>query len=71
MPDVVKNIPLSKIVLETDSPYLPPTPYRGKRNEPSYLIHVAEKLANILEISIDEIAKTTTSNAKSIFKLEP
>jgi TatD DNase family protein len=71
LPEVVKNIPLSKIVLETDSPYLPPTPYRGKRNEPSYLIHIAEKLASLFEISIDEIANVTTSNAKSIFKLEP
>lgn len=69
LPEVIKTIPLSKIVLETDSPYLPPTPFRGKRNEPSYLIHVAEKLASIFEIGLDEIAKITTKNANELFQL--
>jgi TatD DNase family protein len=67
---VVKTIPLSKIVIETDAPYLPPTPFRGKRNEPSYIIHVAEKLAGIFEIGIDEIAKITTENANKLFQLK-
>ena len=70
LPEVVKTIPLSKIVIETDAPYLPPTPFRGKRNEPSYIIHVAEKLAGIFEIGIDEIAKITTENANKLFHLK-
>ncbi|MBM3452774.1 MAG: TatD family deoxyribonuclease [Bacteroidetes bacterium] len=68
--EVVKTIPLSKIVIETDSPYLPPTPFRGKRNEPSYIIHIAEKLASIFEIGVDEIAKRTTYNANKLFQLK-
>jgi TatD DNase family protein len=68
LPEVVKNIPISQIVLETDSPYLPPVPYRGKRNEPSYLIHIAEKLAGIYQIGLDEIAHHTTQNAFQLFK---
>ena len=69
-PEVIKKIPISKIVLETDSPYLPPTPFRGKRNEPSYLIHIAEKLAGIFEVGLDEIAKKTSENALNLFKLK-
>ena len=68
LPPVVKSIPLDQILLETDSPYLPPVPYRGKRNEPSYLIHVAEKLASIYELGLDEIAKQTTENTYRLFK---
>lgn len=63
------QIDLSEIVLETDSPYLAPTPYRGKRNESSYLVKVAEKLASIHQIGLDEIAAVTTQNAKQVFKL--
>ena len=70
LPEVVKTIPLSKIVIETDSPYLPPTPFRGKRNEPSYVIHVAEKLASIFEIGLDEIATITSENATKLFQLK-
>jgi TatD DNase family protein len=61
------QIPLQNIVLETDAPYLAPTPYRGKRNESSYLINVAEKLATIYNLSIEEIAKITTDNSKAVF----
>jgi TatD DNase family protein len=68
LPEVVRTIPLSQIVLETDAPYLPPVPYRGKRNEPSYVLHVAEKLAGIYELGLDEIAEQTTQNALSLFK---
>ena len=70
LPEVVKKVPLSKILLETDSPYLPPTPFRGKRNEPSYLIYVAEKLASVFEVGLDVIAKETTENAKKLFNLK-
>ncbi len=63
----LKEIPLEHIVLETDAPYLAPVPYRGKRNESSYVVNVAEKLATIYNISLDEIAKITTQNSKAVF----
>ncbi len=64
---IVPKIPIDKIILETDSPYLTPVPYRGKRNEPSYIVHIAEKLANIFNISVEEIARITSLNAESLF----
>ncbi|TKC61068.1 TatD family deoxyribonuclease [Pedobacter hiemivivus] len=67
--EVLKQVPLAKLVLETDSPYLAPVPYRGKPNESSYLVHVAEKLAEIYETSVEEIAAVTTANSISIFKI--
>jgi TatD DNase family protein len=67
LPEAIKNISLDHIVLETDSPYLSPVPFRGKRNESSYLIYVAEKLAEIKEVSIEEVAAVTTANAQKIF----
>lgn len=68
LPEVIKSIPLNQILLETDSPYLPPVPYRGKRNEPSYMIHVAEKLASIYQLGLDEIALQTTNNTYQLFR---
>lgn len=65
--DHLAQAPLNRIILETDAPYLTPVPYRGKRNEPSYLIYIAEKLSKIYNISIDEIARQTTTNARSLF----
>ncbi|MDP6909273.1 MAG: TatD family hydrolase [Flavobacteriales bacterium] len=65
----IKNIPLDKLILETDSPYLAPTPYRGKRNESAYTKLVAEKLAEVKEISLQEVAMTTTANAVRLFNL--
>jgi TatD DNase family protein len=67
--EVVKDIPLDMIVLETDSPYLPPTPHRGKRNESAYLIHIAEKLAEIKQMKLTEVADLTTANARQMFNL--
>jgi TatD DNase family protein len=67
--EVVKDIPLDMIVLETDSPYLPPTPHRGKRNESAYLIHIAEKLAEIKQMKLTEVADLTTANARRMFNL--
>jgi TatD DNase family protein len=64
---VVKDIDLSRLVLETDSPYLAPTPYRGKRNESSYLKLIATKLAEVKNVSLEEIAQITTANSKKIF----
>ena len=57
------------VVLETDAPWLSPVPFRGKRNEPAYLIHVAGKVASILGISLQEVAEITSSNARKIFRL--
>jgi TatD DNase family protein len=67
LPEVVKNIDLKHIVLETDSPYLTPVPFRGKRNESSYLIYAAEKLAELKGVSMEEVAAVTTTNAQKIF----
>jgi TatD DNase family protein len=67
--EVVKKIPLDRILLETDSPYLAPVPYRGKRNESSYLVAVAETLCTIFGKGMDEIAATTTRNAQQLFRL--
>ncbi len=66
----VKDIPLEHIVLETDSPYLTPVPYRGKRNESAYLIYIAKKLAEVKGVSADEIAEITTANAMELFKIK-
>lgn len=67
--EVVKHLDLSEIVLETDSPYLAPTPHRGKRNESAYLTLVAEKLSDIFETSVENIARITSENAKKCFSL--
>lgn len=67
LPEVLKNIDMKHIVLETDSPYLTPAPHRGKRNESSYLTFIAQKVAEIKEISIEEVAAITTKNAEEIF----
>lgn len=67
--EVVKAVPLTSIILETDAPYLTPKSNRGKRNEPSFLPEVAEKIAEWKGISVEEVADITTSNAKKLFKL--
>jgi len=63
----VAQLPLEKIVLETDAPYLTPIPHRGKRNEPAYLILIAKKIAEITGKTLEEIAEITTKNAKELF----
>ncbi|MET1057266.1 MAG: TatD family hydrolase [Pedobacter sp.] len=67
--DVLMHVPLEHIVLETDSPYLAPVPYRGKPNESSYLIHIAQKVADLYNISIEEVAEVTTANSVKIFNV--
>lgn len=68
LPEVLKKIEMKHIVLETDSPYLTPVPHRGKRNESSYITFVAQKVAEIKGISVEEVAEITTKNAEEIFK---
>jgi TatD DNase family protein len=67
--EVLKKIPIEKILLETDCPYLSPVPFRGKRNEPARVVHVAETVAQVLGRSIDEIARITTENVVRLFRL--
>jgi TatD DNase family protein len=64
---VVQEIDLKHIVLETDSPYLTPVPYRGKKNESSYLVYVAQKVADLHQISLEKLAEITTQNSKLVF----
>lgn len=65
--EVIKEVDLKYLVLETDSPYLSPVPFRGKRNESSYLKYIAQKLADIKDITIEEVAEQTTKNAEELF----
>ena len=67
--DFLPDLPLDKIVLETDAPYLAPVPCRGKRNEPAFLVHTAQRIADILQMPVEELAAVTTANAKSLFSL--
>ena len=64
---VVRDLPLNKLVLETDAPYLTPAPHRGKRNEASYTRLVAQKIADLHEVSLEQVAEITTQNSKTIF----
>jgi len=66
---VVEELGLEHIILETDAPFLPPVPHRGKRNESAYVLHVADKLAEILNVPVAEVAKITTGNACELFNL--
>ncbi|MDG1477005.1 MAG: TatD family hydrolase [Vicingaceae bacterium] len=65
--NIVEQIDIKHLVLETDSPYLAPTPHRGKRNESTYLYNIAEKVADIYNISVEEVAEITTENSKQVF----
>jgi len=67
--DYLHNIPLDRIVLETDAPYLSPVPHRGQRNEPAFMVDTARRLAEYLDIPVEQLAETTTNNAKSLFKI--
>ena len=63
------SVPLDRVILETDAPYMTPTPYRGERNEPAYVRLVAEHLAALRGIPLDEVAEATTRNAEALFNL--
>lgn len=71
LPEVLPNaVPVHRIVLETDAPYMAPTPMRGKRNESSYLVHVIEKMAEIYHVDVVEMAEITTQNALNVFQFK-
>lgn len=67
--DYLPNLPLNRIVLETDAPYLAPVPCRGKRNEPAFLVHTAKRIAEILQMPLEDFAAVTTDNVKDLFHL--
>lgn len=67
--EVVEEIPLSSIVIETDCPYLTPIPHRGKRNDSTYLPYIAQKIAEIKGVSIEEVGNTTAKNAKKLYNI--
>lgn len=69
MKEVAKDVPLDKLLLETDAPYLTPVPYRGKENQPSYVKYVAEEIAKLRGTTFDEIDNATTENAERVFNL--
>jgi TatD DNase family protein len=69
LPEVAKKLPLDRLLVETDSPFLSPVPFRGKKNEPGRVRYVAEKLAEIFNSNINQIADVTTTNAKTLFNL--
>jgi len=65
--EVVRMVPLEKILIETDAPFIAPVPYRGQRNEPAYVVEVAKKIAEIKKVSLEKIAEVTTKNAEELF----
>lgn len=67
--EVLTQLPLDCMILETDSPYLPPVPHRGKRNESAYLLHVAERLAEVKNVTLKQVEEITSQNARSLFHL--
>jgi Mg-dependent DNase len=68
--DTVSTIPIEKLMVETDSPYLTPLPHRGKPNEPSYIVHTVEKLSQVMNVSKENIIRNTTNNFKKLFNLD-
>ena len=67
--EVVRNVPLDRFMIETDSPYLAPEPERGKENEPAFVEHIARGIAEIRGVSYDEVARVTTENARKFFNI--
>ena len=66
---ILPSLPQDRILVETDAPYLPPVPHRGRRNEPAYLLRTAEAVANYRSMSVIDLARTTTENAKRVFQI--
>ena len=67
--EVVRKVPLDQMFVETDSPYLTPVPHRGKRNEPAYVRFVAETVASVKGLNIEEVASVTTNNVRALFRI--
>ena len=67
--DYLHEIPMDRIVLETDAPYLSPVPHRGKRNEPAFMVATAQKIADIYQIPLETLSENTTTNTKKLFGL--
>jgi len=67
--EVASQVPLDRLLVETDAPYLTPEPHRGKRNEPAYVLHIAEKIAALRDLPLEEVARITAENAKRLFQL--
>lgn len=68
MQEVAQKVPLEKLIIETDAPFLAPEPLRGKKNIPEYVLYTAQKIANLRGLSLEELARTTTENARNLFK---
>lgn len=69
LPSVLPMIPMDRVVLETDCPYLPPVPFRGRRNEPSYIVHTAAMMAQVYDCTVEHVAAVTAANAHRLFRL--
>ncbi len=67
--EIIRRLPLEYLLIETDAPFLAPVPFRGKRNEPSYVRYTAQKVAEIKEVSLEEVAEVTTENALRVYRL--
>ena len=67
--EIVKRLPLDSLLLETDAPFLTPVPFRGKRNEPSYVRYTAQKVAELKKVSLEKVAHVTTENALRVYRL--
>ena len=70
MADVVRVAPLDRLLLETDAPYLTPVPHRGQRNEPSYIPLIAQRIADLKGLPLEQVADVTTASAKALFQLD-
>jgi TatD DNase family protein len=70
LPEIIRALPLDRLLVETDAPFLPPHPYRGKRNEPAYVRLVAEKVADLKGLSLEKVAQATTANAEALFQVD-
>jgi len=68
--EIIKGLPLESLLIETDAPFLAPVPFRGKRNEPSYVRYTAQKVAEIKKVSLEKVAEVTTENALRVYRLE-
>jgi TatD DNase family protein len=68
--EIVKTVPMDRVLVETDAPYLTPVPHRGKRNEPAYVRHVADKIAELHGICVQEVEEATTQNTKRLFGIK-